>query len=64
MVALRNRRSGGVAGESRPVLTKNRIGLRGFQGKQIHTVAIWSLEVPNPNFQPILMTSKFYSIET
>ena len=46
----------------RPVLAKNRIGLRGFRGNQIRTVAILSLEVPNPNFQPILMMSNFFSI--
>ena len=55
---------GAAEAETTAVLTKNRIGLRGFQGNQIHTVAIWSLEVPNPNFQPIIMMSKFYSMET
>ena len=32
---------------------KFRVGTERVQGNGVHTIAIWSLEVPNLNFQPI-----------
>ena len=40
---------------SRPVLTKFRVGSEIFQENGLHTIIIGRLEVPNPDFQPILM---------
>ena len=46
------------------VLTSFRVRTCGVRGNQVHSINVQCLEVLNPNFQPILLLSKYYSIAT
>ena len=46
------------------VLTTFRVRPHRVQGNQVHSINVQCLEVLNPDFQPILLSSKLYSIAT
>ena len=56
---------GGVGSDGRGerlLWTEVRLETARVQGNQVHTINIIGLEIPNHDFQPILMKSNFYSI--